>query len=81
MHICYSFWHSALFKKLAVASAVMIVAGCASFQPEALQDADIARQAKAIHEQQTSSVEPINGPLKLEEAIARAIKYNAERLC
>lgn len=71
--------HSAWFKTLAVASAVMVMAGCANFQPEALQDADIAQQAKAIHGQQSSSMEPIQGPLTLEEAIARAVKYNAER--
>ena len=69
----------AWFKTLAVASAVMVVAGCASFKPEALQEADIARQAKAVKEQQAQAVEPVNGPLTLEEAIARAIKYNAER--
>lgn len=70
---------STLFKTLAVASAVVVMAGCASFKPEALQEADIVQQAKAVNEQQAKAVEPVNGPLTLEEAIARAIKYNAER--
>jgi len=70
---------SALFKTLAVASAVMVMTGCANFKPEALQDADVVQQAKAVSEQQARAVEPVNGALTLEEAIARAIKYNAER--
>lgn len=71
--------HKQNFKLLATSLAVITLAGCASLQPEALQDAAIVQQAKAVKDQQASAVEPINGPLTLEEAIARAIKYNAER--
>ncbi|MGV0986279.1 MAG: TolC family protein [Limnohabitans sp.] len=66
-------------KSLAVASVTMAITGCANFQPEALQHAAIVQQAKVVKDQQAGSVESINGPLTLEEAIARAIKYNAER--
>lgn len=71
--------HKQNFKLLATSLAVITLAGCANLQPEALQDAAIVQQAKAVKDQQASAVEPINGPLTLEEAIARAIKYNAER--
>ena len=67
------------FKLLATSVAVFVLAGCANLKPEALQDADIVQQAKAVKDQQAAAVEPVNGPLTLEEAIARAIKYNAER--
>lgn len=66
-------------KLLATSLAVLTLAGCANLKPEALQDADIVQQAKAVKAQQAKTVEPISGPLSLEEAIARAIKYNAER--
>lgn len=67
------------FRNLAIVSASLAITGCANFKPEALRDAAIIQQAKATQEQQASAVEPINGPLTIEEAIARAIKYNAER--
>jgi outer membrane protein TolC len=71
--------HKQNFKLLATTLAVITLAGCANLKPEALQDAAIVQQAKTVKEQQASAVEPISGPLTLEEAIARAIKYNAER--
>jgi outer membrane protein TolC len=71
--------HKQNFKLLATSLAVFTLAGCANLKPETLQDADLVQQAKTIKAKQDSAVEPINGPLSLEESIARAIKYNAER--
>lgn len=71
--------HKQNMKLLATSLTVFTLAGCANFKPEALQDANIVQQAKAVKEQQAAAVEPVNGPLTLEEAIARAVKYNAER--
>ena len=71
--------HKQNFKLLATAMAVFTLAGCANFKPEALQDAGIVEQAKVVKAQHGQAVDPIKGPLSLEEAIARAIKYNAER--
>lgn len=71
--------HKQNFKLLATSLAVFTLAGCANLKPEALQDADIVKQAQTVKGKQTSAVEAINGPLSLEEAIARAVKYNAER--
>jgi outer membrane protein TolC len=71
--------HKKNFKLLATSLAVFTLAGCANLKPEALQDADIVKQAQTVKGKQTAAVEAINGPLSLEEAIARAVKYNAER--
>ena len=71
--------HKQNFKLLATSLAVFTLAGCANLKPETLQDADLVQQAKAVKVKQDSVVEPIKGPLSLEEAIARSIKYNAER--
>ena len=71
--------HKQNFKLLATSLALITLAGCANLKPKALQDADIVKQAQTVKGKQTAAVEPINGPLSLEEAIARAVKYNAER--
>lgn len=71
--------HKQNFKLLATSLAVFTLAGCANLKPEALQDADIVKQAQTVKGKQTAAVEAINGHLSLEEAIARAVKYNAER--
>ncbi|MBZ0094380.1 MAG: TolC family protein [Sulfuricella sp.] len=63
----------------ASAAAALLLAGCASLQPEALRSAEIAETAHADKLALARGVEPLNGPLTLEDAIARAIKYNAER--
>ena len=53
--------------------------GCASLEPEALK-ADEVRQIVAEDQRSmTGNSEALNGPLSLDEAIARAIKYNAQR--
>jgi outer membrane protein TolC len=57
----------------------LALAGCATLEPKALQPAEIAAATKAARTELAKDVEPLSGPLTLEEAIARAIKYNAER--
>ena len=66
-------------KFLACALAVVTLVGCASFKPEALRANDVADQAKTLKDQRSKEIEPLSGVLTLEEAIARAIKYNADR--
>jgi len=60
-------------------SAVLTLGGCASFKPEALQPAEISAIVRADKQALGQDVEPLGEQLPLEEAIARAIKYNAER--
>ncbi len=63
----------------AVALAGLLAAGCAQMQPLAFtaqeQQAQVRADAQAIRK----DVEPISGPLTLDEAMARALKYNLDR--
>ncbi|THF64073.1 TolC family protein [Pseudothauera nasutitermitis] len=56
----------------------LALGGCATFEPVALQPAEIRAAVDADRAGLNRDVEPLAGPLSLEEAIARAIKYNAE---
>lgn len=67
--------HAPLFA-LALSAAL---AGCASLEPQVLQPGEIAAATQQGRAALTKDVEPLSGPLTLEGAIARAIKYNAER--
>ena len=64
----------------AVATAALALTGCASLTVEdsALQPADIRATVQADKAALATGIEPLTGALTLEEAIARAIKYNAE---
>ena len=59
-------------------SCVLLLAGCA-VTPRPLETNDIRSQAQADREQARAGVEPIRGAVSLEEAIARALKYNLDR--
>lgn len=59
--------------------AVLALSGCASMQPEPLTAPEIAAASAADRKQAQQGVETLQGPLSLDEAIARAIKYNLDR--
>ena len=68
-----------IFRLSLVAVAAAVMAGCASAPPQAIS-------AQALKEATTldgvtlrKDVEPINKPLTLNEAMARALKYNLDR--
>ncbi len=63
----------------AVAVACVLAVGCANVQPVALAPQDMLNQQKKDSEAMRKDVEPITGPLTLDEAIARALKYNLDR--
>ncbi|CAG1001609.1 hypothetical protein RHDC4_03229 [Rhodocyclaceae bacterium] len=63
----------------AAALAALLLSGCASIQVDALTTSEIATTVKTDKSALTEGVEPLPGPLTLEEAIARGVKYNAER--
>jgi len=71
--------HAALTGSIAVLTFSLAVGGCATFTPEPLQSAEIKAATEADKASLARDVEPLTGPLSLEEAIARAIKYNSER--
>ena len=58
---------------------MVLVAGCASVQPRPLAVEEVQVQVLADREQAAAGVEPIRGAVSLEEAIARALKYNLDR--
>lgn len=64
---------------LPVLSTALLLGGCAALEPQALEPAEIKLTVATDRQNLNKDVEPLNGPLTLEEAIARAIKYNAER--
>lgn len=66
-------------RKLLALVVALGLTGCASLQPEALKPADILASTQADKAVLNHNVEPLGSALSLEEAIARAIKYNADR--
>jgi len=62
-----------------VALACGVVTGCATVQPAALTPQDMQAQQQQDTQAMRKDVEPITGPLTLDEAMARALKYNLER--
>jgi len=62
-----------------VALACLTAAGCASVQPVALTPQDMQPQLRQDGETMRKDVEPILTALTLDEAMARALKYNLDR--
>ncbi len=62
-----------------VALSCALAAGCASVAPVALAPQDMQVQQQKDAEAMRKDVEPITGPLTLDEAMARALKYNLDR--
>ncbi len=62
----------------AVALACVVMAGCSSVGPVAIKPQDIQAMNKQDAEAMRKNVEPITGSLTLEEALARALKYNLD---
>lgn len=53
--------------------------GCFSIQPKPITPAEIQTQSKLDQVAAHTNVEPITGPITIEEAVARALKYNLDR--
>ncbi|WP_233254477.1 TolC family protein [Limnohabitans sp. 2KL-51] len=62
-----------------VALASVAAVGCASVQPVTVSPQDMASQIQKDGELIRKDVAPLSGPLNLEEAMARALKYNLDR--
>jgi len=65
--------------KLGLLAGALALAGCASVQTRPLNGQEIKDQAQTDRGLSQQGVEPIQGALSLEEAIARGLKYNLER--
>ncbi|KAF7599038.1 MAG: transporter [Candidatus Dactylopiibacterium carminicum] len=59
--------------------AAAVLAGCAVTPPTALTTQDLLQQDKADRQAMFAAQEPITAPVTLDEAIARAIKYNLQQ--
>ncbi len=69
-----------LFTRMsALVMVCAIVTGCASVQPIVLTSQDMQTQQQKDAEIMRKDVDPITGPLTIDEAMARALKYNLER--
>ena len=62
----------------AITLAGLLAVGCATVEPTPLATQDMKKQVQVDGEAIRKDVEPITGPLTLEEAMARALKYNLE---
>jgi outer membrane protein TolC len=62
-----------------LALTALLLGGCATLDPQALNPAEIKAAVDGDRLGLSKDVEPLTGPLTLEEAVARAIKHNAER--
>jgi outer membrane protein TolC len=67
-----------LFNITLVAAVVVFTGGCA-IQPTPMTDADRQQRIDTDLEQMFTEQEPLQGPLTLHEALARALKYNLDR--
>ncbi|HEY0954534.1 MAG TPA: TolC family protein [Roseateles sp.] len=66
-------------KLLSTAAAGLSLTACSTLQPQPVTPREVAEIAKADGLALQRDVAPLAGPLRLEEAIARALKYNADR--
>lgn len=64
--------------KGALAGLCILLSGCALVQPRPLEQAEREKLAAEARRQLFEGQEPLEGPLTLAEATARAIKYHAE---
>jgi outer membrane protein TolC len=68
-----------VFRLLAVAAAAVALSACSSIAPSPLTLNDLSQANQADRAAASQGVESIQSPLTLDEAIARALKYNLDR--
>lgn len=68
-----------LIKPLALAVAIMTLSACSTIAIEPLNGANLALSNQVDQLAMRKDVEIITGPLSLDEAMARALKYNLDR--
>ena len=57
----------------------MFAAACTTIEPKPIQDVEMSRQTTLDRAAAHKGVDPLEGPLTLEQAIARALKFNLDR--
>ncbi|CAL95171.1 TolC family protein [Azoarcus olearius] len=67
-------------RKLALAAlAALTLSACSTIQPQPLGEAALREQGAKDHAAAAADVEPLDTELTLDQAIARALKYNLDR--
>lgn len=66
-------------KRLAIAAVAAMLSACSTVVPIPLEPQQLAQTNQADRDAAQRDVEPIGAALTLDEAIARALKYNLER--
>lgn len=64
--------------KTSVVAATLILAGCSSLNPNPLKEQAVRDRATTDRVKMFDQHEPITAPVSMEEAIARALKYNLD---
>ena len=67
-----------LLPKLLVLTAVLVIAGCSTVTPQMATQEEVTERVKADTQGMYAGQSPITGPITLEEAIARTLKYNLD---
>jgi outer membrane protein TolC len=62
--------------QIAGIATVLLIAGCASIAPQAVSPAEVLSSSRSAQIDASKGVDALNRPLSLEEAMARAVKYN-----
>lgn len=65
-------------KPVTLAVATLVLAGCSSLNPNPLEDQAVRDRATSDRVKMFDQQEPIAGPVTLDEAIARSLKYNLD---
>lgn len=68
----------ATLKPITLAVATFIVAGCSSLNPTPLEDKAVRDRAATDRVKMFDQQEPITSAISMDEAIARALKYNLD---
>ena len=66
------------FTVAAVAAAVLLMSGCSVTGPGQLSSDELVRIANFDQQKMFAAQEPVTAPITMEEAVARALKYNLE---
>ncbi len=67
-----------MYRNIPALLILSLFVGACSVKPEAIKPEEIQERIKQDHEQMFEEQEPLSGPLTLEEAMARALKYNLD---
>ena len=59
--------------------ACLVLAGCASTSPQPFKEQDVDAQNISDRQKASAQSTPVTGPLSLQEAMARALKYNLQQ--